>query len=101
MFVKKQAAIETIIGASSIVRGELKSEATIRIDGMFEGRVRADCIVVGETGTILGNIVCRAISIGGKIEGTIHARELATSEVVMALLSVNMKSSRALRSPRR
>lgn len=97
MFVKKQAAIETIIGASSIVRGELKSEATIRIDGMFEGRVRADCIVVGEAGTILGNIVCRAISIGGKIEGTIHARELAdikasgevTGDIYAARLAVS------------
>jgi cytoskeletal protein CcmA (bactofilin family) len=71
MFVKKQAAIETIIGTNSIVRGELKSEATVRIDGVFEGRVRADCVVVGEAGTILGNVVCRAISVGGKIEGTL------------------------------
>ncbi len=97
MFVKRQAAIETVIGAGSTVRGELKSEATVRIDGMFEGRVRADCVVIGQAGTVLGNIVCRAISVGGKIEGTVHAGELVdikgTGEIIGDIYTLRLAVS--------
>jgi cytoskeletal protein CcmA (bactofilin family) len=48
----------------------------MRIDGGFEGRVRADWIIVGESGVIGGTIVCRGMIVGGKVEGTVHAGEL-------------------------
>jgi len=76
MFARKQPAVETVIGAGSFVRGELTSKGTARIDGTFEGRVRADWIIVGESRVICGTIVCRGMIVGGKVEGTVHATEL-------------------------
>jgi cytoskeletal protein CcmA (bactofilin family) len=76
MFGKQQRAMETIIGEGTCFTGELSSKGTIRIDGALEGRIRADWIIVGDSGAIAGNAVCRGVIVGGKIEGIVHAVEL-------------------------
>ncbi len=76
MFGKRQQTVETIIGEGTCFTGELTSKGTIRVDGVVEGRVRADWLIVGETGVIGGNAVCRCVIVGGKIEGSVHAAEL-------------------------
>lgn len=68
--------MQTIVGGDSMIRGDLNSRGTLRIDGTIEGRVRADWVVVGEPGTIRGDVVCRGVVVGGKVEGTIHSSEL-------------------------
>lgn len=69
--------LETIVGKDSEFRGEVSVAGTIRIDGTLEGDVRADWVVVGETGTIRGNVRSRGTVTGGKIEGNIEASEIA------------------------
>jgi cytoskeletal protein CcmA (bactofilin family) len=50
-------------------------KGTIRIDGIVEGDVHADWVVVGETGKILGNTRSRGVVVGGSVEGNIEATE--------------------------
>lgn len=76
MLTRKQPVMETIIGIDSAARGELNTKGTLRVDGTAEGKVRADWVIVGEPGTIRGDVICRGIIVGGKVEGTIHASEL-------------------------
>lgn len=76
MFGKKQPKLETIVGHESVVTGELSVKGTIRIDGSVEGDVRADWVVVGETGRIKGNVRSRGMVVGGVVEGTIDADEI-------------------------
>ncbi len=86
MFGKRQPAMETIIGAGTFFSGELSSKGTVRIDGALEGRIRADWIIVGDSGTVVGNIICRGMIVGGKIEGTVHAAELVDIKASGGLL---------------
>lgn len=76
MFAKRQPAVETIVGAGTVARGELNSKGTVRIDGTLEGRVRADWVFVGTPGVVAGDVVCRGMVVGGKVEGSVHAGEL-------------------------
>ena len=69
--------LETIVGKDSEFRGEVSVTGTIRIDGTLEGDVRADWVVVGETGRIRGNIRSRGTVTGGRIEGNVDASEIA------------------------
>jgi cytoskeletal protein CcmA (bactofilin family) len=78
MFFKKQQKMETFIGAETYIKGEITSNSSIRIDGTVEGILKADWIFVGDTGKILGNVTCRAIIIGGSVNGTINASEIIT-----------------------
>lgn len=75
MFGKKESALATLIGADSNFRGELQSKGTIRVDGIFEGNIHADWVIVGQSGLIRGNVTSRCAIVRGKVEGTIRSSE--------------------------
>jgi cytoskeletal protein CcmA (bactofilin family) len=75
MFGKGSRKLETIVGNDTRVAGKVSVKGTIRIDGIVEGDVQADWVVVGETGKILGNTRTRGMVVGGSVEGNIEATE--------------------------
>lgn len=75
MFLKRQPKLDTIIGPESIMKGELTSKGTIKIDGQIEGNVAADCLVIGEGGSLSGDAIVREVIVGGRITGNIHATD--------------------------
>ena len=75
MFGKGSRKLETIVGDGTHVSGQMSVKGTIRIDGIVEGDVHADWVVVGETGKILGNTRSRGVVVGGSVEGNIEATE--------------------------
>ena len=76
MFGKKENSLATVIGADSSFRGDLQSKGTIRVDGICEGTIQADWVIVGEAGFIKGEVTARGVAVGGRVEGAIHATEL-------------------------
>ena len=76
MFGRSSTRLETVIGADSTIRGELTIQGTVRVDGAVEGDIRADWVIVGETGKIRGNVHARTMVVGGKVEGNIDAAEI-------------------------
>ena len=66
--------IETIIGTGTTLKGTITSKGSIRIDGIIEGDVISNKggVILGESGTIKGNIKAQTVTIGGKIIGNIH-----------------------------
>ena len=76
MFGKSSAKLETVIGADSTIKGELAIKGTLRIDGVVEGDIRADWVIVGETGRVQGNVQARTMVVGGRVEGNLEASEI-------------------------
>ena len=76
MFGRSSAKLETVIGADSTITGELAIQGTVRVDGSVEGDIRADWVIVGETGRIRGNVQTRMMVVGGRIDGNIDASEI-------------------------
>jgi cytoskeletal protein CcmA (bactofilin family) len=69
-----EAAGYSIVDQQLVIRGEIDTEGTIRVDGRLEGRVhRADTLIVGANGTVIGDIEAREIVIGGTVEGNLIA----------------------------
>jgi cytoskeletal protein CcmA (bactofilin family) len=75
MLSKKPDKIETMIGANSLLRGEIEVKGTLRIDGRIEGNCKADWVVAGEKGCIKGDIQANGVIVGGTVEGNITGRE--------------------------
>ena len=75
MFGKGSQKLETIVGDGTRIAGKVSVKGTIRVDGIVEGDVEADWVVVGETGKILGNTRTRGMVVGGSVEGNIEATE--------------------------
>jgi cytoskeletal protein CcmA (bactofilin family) len=76
MFGRKSQKLETIVGDGSELKGELIVGGTLRIDGVLDGDIRADWVIVGESGRIKGNVTSRGMVVGGKVEGNIEAGEI-------------------------
>lgn len=77
MFGKKSVQkLETIIGNDSTVTGEMNIKGTLRVDGVIEGDIFSDWVIVGETGRIRGNVKSRGMVVGGRVEGNIDATEI-------------------------
>ena len=59
------------------IEGDIKSESNIRIDGYVKGTVTTKGrLVLGATGKIDGEIICKNADIEGKLNGVIQVNEL-------------------------
>lgn len=68
----------TLISAGTVLQGDLRSEADLRIDGTIHGNVISSAkIVVGPTGFVEGNIQGSQADITGKVVGNIIVKDLA------------------------
>ena len=68
----------TLISQGTVLQGDLKSEADLRIDGTIHGNVTSSAkIIVGPTGFVEGHIQGLQADITGKDIGNITVKELA------------------------
>lgn len=72
---------ETVLGANTTVKGELRSKTNVRIDGNFEGSLEIDGnIFVGETARIVADIQSRnEVKVAGAVRGNINGRKVHLS----------------------
>jgi cytoskeletal protein CcmA (bactofilin family) len=77
----------SVLDAHMVVRGDLATAGTIRIDGRLEGNIiRSDIVVIGSKASVVGNIVAREVVVAGSVEGNITAEsrvELDNAAVVI------------------
>src|SRR5512142_714661 len=71
----KHPKLEVVIGPDTVMKGELVSKGTVRIDGRFEGNLTADCLIIGEQGQILGDVAGKTRMAAGRITGNVRASE--------------------------
>jgi cytoskeletal protein CcmA (bactofilin family) len=86
-------AIEVIIGPRASYNGVLRSETSVRIDGLVEGgRIETPAnVILTETARVQCDIAARTVSIRGVYRGTIRAdrAELLEGSQVSGALYVN------------
>lgn len=75
-----------LIGVGTEIKGDITSIGDIRIDGSLTGNLSTTGkLVIGETGKIHGEIVCKNSEVLGEIKGKIKVSELlslkATSKI--------------------
>ena len=66
----------TIISQGVTLDGKISSEGSIRVDGTIQGDVNSqENVTVGESGEVFGQINGQIITIGGKVNGVINAKD--------------------------
>lgn len=66
-----------IIGAGTVIEGEIKSNGDVRIDGTIKGSVTSKAkVVVGSTGSIEGDVFCQNADISGAVQGKTTVAEM-------------------------
>ena len=67
----------TMIGAGTIITGDIESNGDIRIDGILKGNLKGKAkIIVGADGMVEGNIEGLQADIMGHVTGSIKVQEL-------------------------
>lgn len=103
MFEKRQKSYTDLLGKTNrisegtIMRGDINSSSDFRMDGNLVGNFQTKGkIVIGQSGSIKGDIICKNADIEGKFEGKIQVSEILNikskavihGEVICAKLSV-------------
>ncbi len=66
----------TIISNGVKVDGTVSSDGSIRLDGIIKGDIICEGnVTIGEQGEVYGKVNGLSITIGGKVEGVINAKE--------------------------
>jgi cytoskeletal protein CcmA (bactofilin family) len=77
MSIKKeqsQSHIRAFLGEGTEFEGLLSFEGTVRVDGKFKGEVSTtDCLIIGETGQVEGEINAGHFIVMGSFRGNIKA----------------------------
>jgi len=67
----------TLISSGTTLKGDVKSENDLRIDGTIQGNVYSSSkIIIGPSGFVEGNIEGANADITGKVTGNISVKEL-------------------------
>jgi len=86
--------VDTIIGLNVNLKGNLKNQGSIQVNGSVEGEVRSDDNVnVGETAVIKGPVSAKVVEVSGTIKGLVEATEkLEINPTGKVIGDINVKS---------
>ncbi|CAG9183539.1 hypothetical protein LMG23992_05017 [Cupriavidus laharis] len=78
---KKGLSIDTLIGESTAIDGDLVFSGGLRLDGKVRGNIRAasdkpSMLVISEKGMVEGEITVGHLILNGTVKGPVHAGEL-------------------------
>lgn len=69
-------ANSTVIAQGITVKGTLRGEGVVQVEGVVEGEFDlTGAVIVAETGLIRGPIKADVVRVAGQVKGSIHARE--------------------------
>lgn len=83
--VPKTSAPPSILSADLKVAGDLVCSGEVQVDGIVEGDIRTDVLVVGETAQVSGKIVAATCRVHGRVTGQIHARTVSLAKTAHVL----------------
>ena len=70
-----QASNRILMGTE--IKGDIKSNGDLRVDGKVEGTINLDGkLVIGEKGIVEGDINCTNVTVAGLLKGKINVSEL-------------------------
>ncbi|MDQ7038408.1 MAG: polymer-forming cytoskeletal protein [Aquificota bacterium] len=69
--------VNTLIGEGCVFEGNLNLSTATRIDGKVKGNIRSEeMLIIGENGSVEGDITCSEVLIYGTVIGNIEARRV-------------------------
>jgi cytoskeletal protein CcmA (bactofilin family) len=64
-----------VIDAHLSIQGDIATDGTVRVDGRIDGTLhRADTLIIGAGGAVIGNIEAREVVVGGELTGDLSVR---------------------------
>lgn len=75
--IKEKITATTLIGAGTVLKGNINSSGDLRIDGTLIGNINSTAkIVIGNSGVVEGDLNGDSADVVGKVTGNIRVKEL-------------------------
>jgi cytoskeletal protein CcmA (bactofilin family) len=75
----------SLIGADCSFSGDIVSEGEVQIDGQLDGDIRCRSLIIGEQGSVTGEIRAETVSVLGTVTGQISARAVSLARTARIL----------------
>lgn len=69
-------AITSVIGKDMQLVGDISFKGRLRLDGMAEGNIKGEYLILGEEGVVNGDVACDVFVCSGKVEGNVNVKKL-------------------------
>lgn len=74
-----QNSLINTIAVGTSIKGDIQANGDFRMDGILEGNITMNGkFVLGESGHIVGNVVCQNANVLGIIDGDVSVKEMLT-----------------------
>lgn len=84
---KTEGKLDTLIGKTTRVSGNIITQGSVRVDGRIEGNLETpQTLITGQGSFIKGDVRCRDAILGGRIEGNIYALGMVEMQSGASLL---------------
>ena len=81
-FNEAEAAAINLISSGTDITGDVKSSGDLRIDGTLNGNLNTKGkVVIGPTGRVNGEVICKNSEVSGTVEGKITVHQLLILKV--------------------
>lgn len=71
--VAEMVSSSNVISKETLIKGDIKAQGNIRIEGKVEGTLDSqNKIVIGDSALVIGNVRAEEAEVSGRIEGEIH-----------------------------
>lgn len=84
---KIEGKLDTLIGKTAAISGNLKTEGSVRVDGKIKGNLETpQTLIAGQGSLIKGDIKCKDAILGGRVEGNILSSGMVEMQSGASLL---------------
>ena len=74
---RQQVGFETVLGAHSMLTGDFKAQANVRLDGTFEGTLDIEGnVLVGDTARVTADVHGKNVTIAGAVRGNVSGTKV-------------------------
>ena len=74
--VTTATSVPSIIGPDMSIRGDLRSDGDLHIEGTVQGDIRVKHLVVGKDAVVRGDVEAATVQVSGSVAGSLRAREV-------------------------
>ncbi len=82
---KQAPGVPSIISADVIIHGNINASGEVQFDGSLEGDIKAAMLIIGEKASVKGEVICERVTVRGRVEGGIRAKQVALASTAHIL----------------
>ena len=91
-FNKENTLNPSVINTGVMIKGTLTGDGEINIDGIVDGDVKAQAVIIGLNGKVIGTVKAERVDVYGTLEGKIISEDVFLAETARVIGNIHHKT---------